>query len=215
MSAFVSSPTPIAPKNQLVNRPTFSRSGGTFARPRRRRRCPDTRNYQGPLERRTTLQAAEFRSRARADRRSSRKPARPCHRLFGEGGDVGPELTGSQRANLDYVLENVLDPNALVASEYQVTVLTTKNGRVLAGIIKQEGDRAITIQSQNERITLPKDEIETREKLSISMMPEGLLDTLGPQEVCDLVAYLARAQPRSRCQPERNDSFSPRSANGG
>src|SRR5262249_38853079 len=53
-----------------------------------------------------------------------------CHRLFGEGGAVGPDLTGSQRANLDYLLENVLDPSAVVFSEYQVTVIETKDGRV-------------------------------------------------------------------------------------
>ena len=117
--------------------------------------------------------------------------AASCHRFFGEGGDVGPELTGSQRANLDYILENILDPSALVASEYQVTVLTTKEGRVITGIIKQESDRAVTLQTQNEKITLPKNEIEDRQRLTVSMMPEGLLDPLGKDEVRDLVAYLA------------------------
>src|SRR5207302_3105045 len=44
-----------------------------------------------------------------------------CHRLFDDGGDIGPELTGAQRTNLDYILENVLDPSAVVARDYQVS----------------------------------------------------------------------------------------------
>src|SRR5262249_25892636 len=89
-----------------------------------------------------------------------------CHRLFGEGGDVGPDLTGSQRANLDYILENLLDPSAIVAQDYQVTVLETKDGRVLSGIIKQETDKTVTVRTQNESIIVPKDEIETRKRSS-------------------------------------------------
>jgi putative heme-binding domain-containing protein len=114
-----------------------------------------------------------------------------CHRLFDEGGAVGPDITGSQRANLDYVLENLLDPSALVVKEYQMTVLATKNGRTLSGIVKQETDRALTVQTQNEAVIVPKDEIEARELSPVSMMPEGLLDKLTREEIRDLIAYLA------------------------
>jgi putative membrane-bound dehydrogenase-like protein len=114
-----------------------------------------------------------------------------CHRMFGEGGDIGPELTGSQRANLDYVLENVLDPSAVVPREYQVSIVTTAGGRVLTGIIKSETPQAITVQTQNEQVIVPKDEIESRAASPLSMMPEGLLDPLRMDEVRDLVAYLA------------------------
>src|SRR5205823_4414017 len=114
-----------------------------------------------------------------------------CHRLFGEGAKIGPELTGSQRANLDYVLENVLDPSAVVPKEYQVTVFELKSGRVLQGIITQETERAVTVQTQNEAVVVPKEEIETRTETKTSMMPEGLFDKLTNEEVRDLVAYLA------------------------
>lgn len=114
-----------------------------------------------------------------------------CHRLFGEGGDVGPDLTGSQRANLEYVLENVLDPSAIVAQDYQVTVLETKDGRILTGIIKQENDKALTVRTQNDTILVPKDEIESRRRSPLSMMPDGLLAPLKNEDVRDLVAYLA------------------------
>ena len=117
-----------------------------------------------------------------------------CHILFGEGGKIGPELTGSQRANLDYVLENILDPSAVVPADYQVTILQTKDGRVITGIIKMETDKVVTVQTQNELLQLPRNEIDERQKSPLSMMPEGLLATLKDEEVRDLVAYLASAE---------------------
>ena len=114
-----------------------------------------------------------------------------CHRLYDAGGDIGPALTGSQRHNLDYVLENVLDPSAVVAKEYQMVKIETAGGRTINGIVKQETEKAVTIQTPNERITLPKDEIETRQQSPLSMMPEGLIDRLSKEEIRDLFAYLA------------------------
>jgi putative membrane-bound dehydrogenase-like protein len=114
-----------------------------------------------------------------------------CHRLFDDGGRIGPELTGSQRANLDYFLENVLDPSAVVAAEYRVTVIELKNGRYLNGIVKEENDKSVTLQTQNEAVVVPKDEIEGRRASPNSLMPDGLLDKLTKEEVRDLAAYLA------------------------
>lgn len=118
-----------------------------------------------------------------------------CHKLFGEGGNVGPELTGGQRKSIDYILENVVDPNAIVAREYLVNIIETKTGRVLSGIIKEENDRAITLQTTNEIVVVPKDEIEDRAATKQSMMPEGIFDKMTPAEIRDLVAYLAAKEP--------------------
>jgi putative heme-binding domain-containing protein len=114
-----------------------------------------------------------------------------CHRLFDDGGAIGPDLTGSQRTNLDYVLENVLDPSAIVYGEYQVTVVETRDGRLVNGIVKQETAKALTLQTQNEQVVLPKDEIASRTRSPLSLMPEGLFANLKDDEVRDLVAYLA------------------------
>jgi putative membrane-bound dehydrogenase-like protein len=119
------------------------------------------------------------------------KACASCHRLFGEGGDIGPDLTGAQRTNLDYVLENVLDPSAIVPKEYQVTVVVTTAGRTLSGIVKKESDAALTLQLPNEVVVLPKGEIESREATKLSMMPEGIFEPLRLEEVRDLVGYLA------------------------
>jgi putative membrane-bound dehydrogenase-like protein len=114
-----------------------------------------------------------------------------CHRLFGDGGDIGPDLTGSQRTNLDYVLENVLDPSAIVPKEYQVTVVVTKAGRTLSGLVKKESDQALTLQLPNEVVVVPKGDIDTRTPTKVSMMPDGIFEQMRLEEVRDLVAYLA------------------------
>lgn len=114
-----------------------------------------------------------------------------CHTLFDAGGKIGPELTGAQRSNLDYVLSNALDPSAVVARDYQMTLVQTSDGRVLSGIIKREDDFSLEVQSATELVVVPKGEIESRQSTSSSMMPEGLLLSLSSDEVRDLVAYLA------------------------
>jgi putative membrane-bound dehydrogenase-like protein len=118
-----------------------------------------------------------------------------CHRLNGEGGDVGPELTGSDRANLSYVLENVLDPSATVGRDYRLTTIATTDGRLLSGILREQNDQTLTIQTVNDRLTLDRSEIEEMKPSPQSMMPEGLFEKLSPDEVRDLVAYLAAKGP--------------------
>ncbi|HEV3080953.1 MAG TPA: PVC-type heme-binding CxxCH protein [Gemmataceae bacterium] len=114
-----------------------------------------------------------------------------CHILFGEGGKVGPELTGSQRMNLDYLLENILDPSALVPSEYQVSILELKDGRVITGIVKSEAGKVLTVQMEKDLVRVPASEVAERQKSPVSMMPEGLLGKLKEEEMRDLIAYLA------------------------
>ena len=84
------------------------------------------------------------------------KVCQQCHTLFGVGGKVGPDLTGSNRADLDYVLSNVLDPSALIGKDYLAHVIATTDGRVLTGIIRAEDKDAITLVTANETITFPR-----------------------------------------------------------
>jgi putative heme-binding domain-containing protein len=114
-----------------------------------------------------------------------------CHTLFGAGAKIGPDLTGSQRTNPEYILSKVLDPNAVVAQDFQVMRFTTADGRVVSGIIKSESDKVIAVQTPTEVIRLPKSDIEERERLPVSMMPEGQLSQMTDVEVRDLLAYLA------------------------
>jgi len=114
-----------------------------------------------------------------------------CHTLFDSGGQVGPNLTGSQRANLDYVLGKVLDPSAVVSPNYRMAVIRTRDGRVINGIVYQETDSAVTLKAPNETIVVQKDEIDKRKLSDISMMPEGLLAAMSDADSRDLLAYLA------------------------
>jgi putative membrane-bound dehydrogenase-like protein len=124
------------------------------------------------------------------------KTCAACHRLFGEGGDVGPEITDANRTNLDYLLENILDPNALVPKEYQLAIVTTSDGRVISGLVVEERDDILKIRTQNEEVILAAGEVEDRKLTPKSMMPEGLLQALSEEEVRDLIAYLANVPQR-------------------
>ncbi|HJT30529.1 MAG TPA: PVC-type heme-binding CxxCH protein [Pirellulales bacterium] len=127
-----------------------------------------------------------------------------CHKLFGEGGQVGPELTGAQRGSVDYLLENMIDPSALVGRDYQLTVIETTDGRVLNGIVTADDGDVLTVQTQNERVLLPKNEIDQRQPSKLSLMPEGVLDKLSERELRDLIGYLAGAdQPPLPAGAER------------
>lgn len=124
----------------------------------------------------------------------------PCHQLYGEGADVGPDLTGSGRAQLDYLLDNLVDPSAVVPADYRMVVVTLKDGRVLNGVLRQQTDRTVTVQSQSERAALERSEIESLEPSDQSMMPEGMLEALPPDQARDLLAYLMH--PRQVPLPE-------------
>jgi putative heme-binding domain-containing protein len=114
-----------------------------------------------------------------------------CHTLYGEGGKIGPDLTGSDRANLHYVLENTLDPSAVIGGDYRLVNVYTTQGRLVSGIVVEETDRALTMQTATEKVVLARGDIEDRQVSAVSMMPEGLLDPLTPDQFRDLVAYLA------------------------
>jgi putative heme-binding domain-containing protein len=115
-----------------------------------------------------------------------------CHTLFGTGGRVGPDLTGSNRGDLDYILQNMVDPNAVIPNEYRTSTVETKDDRVITGIIGRQDARSVTVSTAAEMMTLPRDEIAIIRSSEISMMPEGLLDNLKEQEVRDLIYYLSR-----------------------
>jgi putative membrane-bound dehydrogenase-like protein len=118
------------------------------------------------------------------------KTCAQCHTLFGAGGKVGPELTGSNRANLDYLLENIIDPSAVIPKEYATTQIELKNGRVITGIVRGETPAALTVVTANDALTVPREDIEARYASNTSMMPDDLLKPLNDSEIRALIAYL-------------------------
>ena len=124
-----------------------------------------------------------------------KKTCQQCHRLYGEGGQIGPDLTGSNRDNLHYVLENVLDPSAVVAKAYQLTTVVTIKGRVLSGIVQRQPNDVLSIQTPTQKLLLPLEEVEELQPSKLSMMPDGLFEKLSRREIGDLIAYLANKEP--------------------
>ncbi len=113
-----------------------------------------------------------------------------CHTLFGEGGKVGPDLTGSGRANIDYLLVNVIDPNAIVPQEYLAWTVKTNDGRVLNGLVRNETENGFDVVTATETIALRTDDVKSKKRGTLSMMPEGILNGLKDSEILDLIAFL-------------------------
>ncbi len=116
-----------------------------------------------------------------------------CHNLFGQGGHIGPELTGSY-SDTDYLLQNILDPNAVIGRDYQQTFITLKDGNFVAGVVTEEDDRIVTLKTLAAPVTLSKDTIAKRELSPLSMMPAGLLNGLEEPDVRDLFLYLRQSK---------------------
>ncbi len=113
-----------------------------------------------------------------------------CHQLYGSGGAIGPDLTGSGRSDLDYLLENILDPSAVVSADYQLSVLSLKDGRVLTGMIRGRTEKVVTLQTMASAESIPADQIAKSEIIPMSLMPEGLALAMQPDQFRDLIAYL-------------------------
>jgi putative membrane-bound dehydrogenase-like protein len=119
------------------------------------------------------------------------KTCQQCHTLFGVGGKVGPDITGSNRANLDYIVSNLVDPSALIGKDYQATVIQTTDGRTLTGIVRNETQDSLQLALANETVTVLKSDIDARELSPKSMMPDDQLKPMSDHEFRSLVAYLA------------------------
>jgi putative heme-binding domain-containing protein len=139
---------------------------------------------------RMELSATEGKEDLVAGRSLFQRVCASCHKLYGEGGELGPDLTGSGRSDLGYLLENVVAPNAVVAADYRMTVVETKDGRILNGLLRSPNPGTITLLTAAGPLTLARDDVGRIETQSGSMMPEGLLDGMTPEERRDLVAYL-------------------------
>ena len=125
-----------------------------------------------------------------------------CHTMFGVGGKVGPDITGANRTDIDYLLHNILDPNAEIPNDYRTTNIDTEDDRSLTGIVTREDANTITLVTPTEVLTLAKKDIAYRKQSELSMMPEGLLQPLNTHQVRELIAYLQSPRqvllPKSR-----------------
>jgi putative heme-binding domain-containing protein len=114
-----------------------------------------------------------------------------CHKLFGAGGDVGPDLTGYERSNAMYWMENIVDPSAAIREEYMTFIVQTTDGRTLSGVVAGQDKTTVTLKDQEGRTAkIDRARIEDMRASPVSLMPEDQLKALKDQQVRDLFAYL-------------------------
>lgn len=113
-----------------------------------------------------------------------------CHKLYGEGKTLGPDLTGSNRSSLDYLLMNVLDPSSVVPKQFTTSVILLDDGRVVNGVIVSQTDQSLTVQTEKELLTISRTDVESIKETGKSLMPDGLLDTLTADQVRDLFKFV-------------------------
>ncbi len=119
-----------------------------------------------------------------------------CHRLFGQGGQVGPDLTTYQRSDISTMLLHVVNPSAEIREGFETLVVSTVDGRLLTGTLVEKDNRVLVLRgADGQNITVRQDKIEEMAQVKKSLMPEGLLATLTDQQVRDLFAYLRSTQP--------------------
>ncbi len=113
-----------------------------------------------------------------------------CHTLYGHGGAVGPDLTGSGRDNLDYLLDNIIDPSAVVNADFRMWIANLKDGRVINGLLTAKTERTVTFKTMTEVFTIERNEMKDLKVSALSIMPEGLFESLTQTQARDLIAYL-------------------------
>jgi putative membrane-bound dehydrogenase-like protein len=131
----------------------------------------------------------------RAGRAVFKEHCSRCHAIYGEGADVGPDLTANGRASFEQLAANVLDPSLIVGPGYESTTVVSTGGRVLTGILVESGDRVALKLAGARRESLPRAQVKYIHTEKLSLMPEGLETTLSPQQLSDLFAFLALDGP--------------------
>lgn len=126
----------------------------------------------------------------RAGQQQFMKLCSQCHRIGNDGARIGPELTGAGKHGTRYLVENIIDPNAVIGADFQVTTLETKQGEVISGLVTSRSPESVTLRTTAEQVVIARKEIVKESTSENSLMPEGLLDSLSEREQIELIKYL-------------------------
>lgn len=127
---------------------------------------------------------------SRAGREHFKQVCATCHKLGDDGVQLGPELTGARKLGIRYFLENIVDPDAVVGTDFQATLIETKSGDVITGLVRAETSSAVTVRTTVGESVIPKADIVKRTLSQKSLMPEGLLDGMNERQQLELLKYL-------------------------
>ena len=132
----------------------------------------------------------------KAGRAAFQKLCAQCHKIYSEGQEVGPDLTGVGRNSYEALLSNVFDPNLVIGAAYQATTVATRDGRVLTGLVAEDGPRRMVLKAQGgKQEIIPRDDVEELKTSPLSLMPEGIEAQLTEAEWADLFAFLSLDKP--------------------
>jgi putative heme-binding domain-containing protein len=121
-----------------------------------------------------------------------------CHKIYGEGQDVGPEITSNGRNDFEQLLSNVFDPSLVIGPGYQATIVATTDGRVITGLLVEDGTDRVILKLQGGSLeTVPRSRVDELKTSPVSLMPEEIEKQLSPQEIADLCAFLCLDKPPS------------------
>jgi putative membrane-bound dehydrogenase-like protein len=119
-----------------------------------------------------------------------------CHTLNKEGGKIGPDLTGYERDNLDFILPAIVDPSLAIREEYTAFNLTTHDDQAVTGLITEiNAQSVVVLDLAGNKTTFGRTQVKEMKASHTSLMPEGLLDTMTEQQVRDLFAYFMSGAP--------------------
>ncbi len=126
-----------------------------------------------------------------------------CHVLHGRGYEVGPNIVGNGRGNLQQLVSNILDPSLVIGEAFQAKTVLTVDGEVVSGLVAAENDRYLKLKVQGGKtIEFDKLEVEQFKSSTNSLMPEGVESQMQPQELLDLLAYLCLLGPPDAAENE-------------
>lgn len=150
-------------------------------------------------------QAADAVGNPAAGASTFRRVCANCHRVRGEGHDVGPDLSDVRNKTPETLLGDILDPNRAVEPRFGEYVVATSDGRVLAGILESENDEAVVLRAaENKRQSIPRSQIHELRASGKSIMPEGVEKQITPEQMVDLIAFLKSGEPGGVNSPGRS-----------
>jgi putative membrane-bound dehydrogenase-like protein len=114
-----------------------------------------------------------------------------CHKIYGQGQDVGPDITANGRASFEQLLSNVFDPSLVIGAIYQPRIVQAADGRIITGLVTEDSPQRVVLKVQGGKLeTIAREDIEAMKTSELSLMPEGLEKQLKPQEIADLFAFI-------------------------
>ena len=131
-----------------------------------------------------------------AGQRAFAKVCAQCHKIYGEGQEVGPDITSNGRNDFDQLLSNIFDPSLVIGSGYQATTVATADGRVLTGLLAEDSPQRIVLKIQGgKQEIIPRTQVEEIKTSALSLMPEDIEKQLTHQEWADLLDFLTLDKP--------------------